>query len=107
MGPHELRPDLDSLPVSVISWHMPRCSLRRPCLTAMRPDVARRKEMFHEPNTSCTRGLALLSCLMLTTLHALDNSEKVKIKGLITGRTGDALIVKTAPMIQKCKSPRA
>jgi OOP family OmpA-OmpF porin len=33
---------------------------------------------------------------MLTTLHGLDSSEKVKIKGLITGRTGDALIVKTA-----------
>src|SRR4249920_1510182 len=30
------------------------------------------------------------------TLHGLDNSEKVKIKGLITGRTGDTLKVKTS-----------
>lgn len=44
----------------------------------------------------CAIGFSVLSCLMLTTLHGLDSSEKVKIKGLITGRTGDALIVKTA-----------
>jgi hypothetical protein len=35
----------------------------------------------------CAIGFSVLSCLMLTTLHGLDSSEKVKIKGLITGRT--------------------
>ncbi len=37
----------------------------------------------------------LLGWLMLTTLYGLDNTEKVKIRGLITGRTGDTLVVKT------------
>lgn len=38
----------------------------------------------------------LLGCLTLTTLYGLDNSEKVKIRGLITGRTGETLKVKTS-----------
>jgi OOP family OmpA-OmpF porin len=37
----------------------------------------------------------LLAWLTLATLHALDNSQKVKIRGLITGRTGETLKVKT------------
>ena len=44
----------------------------------------------------CAIGFSVLSCLMLTILHGLDSSEKLKIKGLIAGRTADALIVKTA-----------
>jgi OmpA-OmpF porin, OOP family len=38
----------------------------------------------------------LLSGLTLTTLYGLDNSQKVKIHGLITGRTGETLKVKTS-----------
>jgi OmpA-OmpF porin, OOP family len=38
----------------------------------------------------------LLGWLTLATLYARDNSEKVKMQGLITGRTGDTLKVKTA-----------
>lgn len=38
---------------------------------------------------------ALLSWLTLASLYGLDNSDKVKIRGLITGRTGDTLKVKT------------
>jgi len=38
----------------------------------------------------------LLGWLTLTMLHGLDNSEKVKIHGLITGRTGETLKVKTS-----------
>jgi len=41
-------------------------------------------------------GVVVLSWLMLTAVYGLDNSEKTKIHGLITGRTGDALVVKTA-----------
>ena len=37
----------------------------------------------------------LLGWLMLTTLYGLDSGEKVKIRGLITGRAGDTLVVKT------------
>ena len=37
----------------------------------------------------------LLSWLTLATLYALNSAEKVKIRGLITGRTGDTLKVKT------------
>jgi OmpA-OmpF porin, OOP family len=37
----------------------------------------------------------LLAWLTLATLHALDNSQKVKVRGLITGRTGETLKVKT------------
>ena len=40
--------------------------------------------------------LLLLGWLMLVPLHGADNAEKVKIKGLITGRTGDTLTLKTA-----------
>ena len=40
-------------------------------------------------------GWVMLSCLTLSMLHGLEDSEKVKINGLITGRTGDTLIVKT------------
>ena len=39
--------------------------------------------------------VALLGWLTLATLHGLDNSEKVKVRGLITGRTGETLRVKT------------
>jgi len=38
----------------------------------------------------------LIGWLTLTMLHGLDNSEKVKIHGLITGRTGETLKVKTS-----------
>jgi OmpA-OmpF porin, OOP family len=38
----------------------------------------------------------LVGWLTLTMLHGLDNSEKVKIHGLITGRTGETLKVKTS-----------
>ena len=38
----------------------------------------------------------LMGWLTLTMLHGLDNSEKVKIHGLITGRTGETLKVKTS-----------
>jgi len=38
----------------------------------------------------------LLGWLTLATLYARDNGEKVKMQGLITGRTGDTLKVKTA-----------
>ena len=37
----------------------------------------------------------LLGWLTLATLHGLDDSQKVKIHGLITGRTGETLKVKT------------
>jgi OOP family OmpA-OmpF porin len=37
----------------------------------------------------------LVGWLTLATLQGLDNSQKVKIQGLITGRTGDTLKVKT------------
>jgi outer membrane protein OmpA-like peptidoglycan-associated protein len=37
----------------------------------------------------------LLSWLTLVPLHGFDRGEKVKIQGLITGRTGEALRVKT------------
>jgi len=38
----------------------------------------------------------LIGWLTFTMLHGLDNSEKVKIHGLITGRTGETLKVKTS-----------
>ena len=38
----------------------------------------------------------LLGWLTIATLHALDSGEKAKIHGLITGRTGDILKVKTS-----------
>lgn len=38
----------------------------------------------------------LVGWLALATLYGLENSEKVKIHGLITGRTGETLNVKTA-----------
>ena len=37
----------------------------------------------------------LLGCVTLTTLYGLDNSDKVKIRKLITGRTGETLKVRT------------
>ena len=40
--------------------------------------------------------IVLVGWLTFATLHGLDNSEKVKINGLITGRTGDTLKVKTS-----------
>ena len=40
--------------------------------------------------------IVLVGYLTLASLHGLDNSEKVKIHGLITGRTGDTLKVKTS-----------
>jgi OmpA-OmpF porin, OOP family len=43
-----------------------------------------------------TMALSILGCLTLTTLYGLGNSERVKIRGLITGRTGETLRVKTS-----------
>jgi outer membrane protein OmpA-like peptidoglycan-associated protein len=40
-------------------------------------------------------AFTMLSWLMLAAVHGLDNTEKAKIHGLITGRTGDTLVVKT------------
>lgn len=41
--------------------------------------------------------LAVVMCWMtLGAMQGIDNGEKVKIRGLITGRTGDALTIKTA-----------
>jgi OmpA-OmpF porin, OOP family len=39
--------------------------------------------------------LALLCCMTAALANSSSNSDKVKIKGLITGRTGDTLTVKT------------
>jgi hypothetical protein len=38
----------------------------------------------------------LLGWLTLATPYGLDNSQKVKVQGLITGRTGETLNVRTA-----------
>jgi OOP family OmpA-OmpF porin len=38
----------------------------------------------------------LLGWVMLTTLQAMDNHAKAEVRGLITGRTGDSLVVKTS-----------
>src|SRR6266850_8338901 len=44
-----------------------------------------------------TLVLAILLCsIALGRLHGSDSSEEVKVRGLITGRTGDTLAVKTA-----------
>jgi hypothetical protein len=40
--------------------------------------------------------MLLVGWLTLAMLHGLDHSEEVKIQGLITGRTGDTLKVKTS-----------
>lgn len=39
--------------------------------------------------------LALLCCMTATLAYGQSNADKVKIKGLITQRTGDSLVVKT------------
>src|SRR5271169_2026521 len=39
--------------------------------------------------------VALLCCMTAALAYSASNGEKVKIKGLITGRTGETLIVKT------------
>src|SRR6266850_909009 len=51
---------------------------------------------MHGSRRWTTAVIVLVGWLTLATLHGLDNSEKVKIQGLITGRTGDALKVKTS-----------
>src|SRR6266849_2699414 len=40
--------------------------------------------------------IALLLCLTVGPAHGISNGDKVKINGLITGRTGETLTVKTA-----------
>jgi OmpA-OmpF porin, OOP family len=45
----------------------------------------------------CTAVFAVVLCWMAVGwLYGADNSEKVKVRGLITGRTGETLTVKTA-----------
>ena len=51
---------------------------------------------MHGSRRWTTAVIVLVGWLTLATLHGLDNSEKVKISGLITGRTGDTLKVKTS-----------
>src|SRR6266576_6773634 len=52
--------------------------------------------LMHGSRRWTTAVIVLVGWLTLATLHGLENSEKVKIHGLITGRTGDKLKVKTS-----------
>ena len=47
-------------------------------------------------NRRWTIAIVLLGWTMVSLLHGFDSSEKVKIKGSITGRTGETLSVKTS-----------
>jgi hypothetical protein len=50
---------------------------------------------MHGSRRWTTAVIVVVGWLTLTTLHGLNNSQKVKIQGLVTGRTGDTLKVKT------------
>ena len=51
---------------------------------------------MHRFRRSTISIIVFLGWLAIAVLHGLENGEKVKIRGLITGRTGDTLTVKTA-----------
>src|SRR4029077_584145 len=82
------------MPVGVTSW----ASLACLCLThsAARMPLAPERWSMRGNRKWTIVVTVLLGWLSLAALYGLDNSEKVKIHGLITGRSGETLNVKTA-----------